>query len=107
MLLSALLFLAQGPSSELMSNLDNLAKAKNVAELTKYLAPFSGRNPLDPIKSGGAYGVGRYGWRAVLLRMFTDNFVIFTTDLTSEDIGELMFRLDENGKLSYIPEDFT
>ncbi|HVT14058.1 MAG TPA: M1 family aminopeptidase [Fimbriimonadaceae bacterium] len=105
MLLCALLALAQTPASELIDNLDKLAKAQDVAGLTQYLAPFEGRNPLDPIKTGGAYGVGRYGWHAILLRMLDDNYVVFSTELTSEDIGELLFRLNPNGKLAYIPED--
>src|SRR5205807_2374404 len=33
--------------------------------------------------------------------------VVFTTELTSEDIGELLFRVNGDGKLVYFPEDFT
>lgn len=107
MLLCALLALAQTPAADLIANLDKLAKDRDVPGLTKYLAPYQGQNPLSPIKSGGAYGTGRFGWHAVLLRMLSDNYVVFTTELTSEDIGELLFRMDGDGKLVYIPEDYA
>ncbi|MFI5384692.1 MAG: M1 family metallopeptidase [Fimbriimonadales bacterium] len=107
MFLIPLLVLGQASTSDLLSKLDSLAKERKVEELSKYLAPFEGRNPLDPIRNGGAYGTGRFGWRAVLLRMYNQSFVVFTTDLTSEDIGELLFQFDQNGKLVYVPEDYA
>ncbi len=107
MLLFAVALFAQNSTTDLLSTLESLAKARKVDELSKYLAPYQGSNPFDPIKTGGAYGTGKYGWRAVLLRMMGQSFVVFTTDLTSEDIGELLFRVDENGKLVYVPEDYA
>lgn len=101
------LLLRQNSTIDLVAGLDALAKARNVTELSKYLAPYKGRNPLSPITTGGTYDTGRFGWRALLLRMLNESFVVFTTPLTSEDIGELLFRFDENGKLVYFPEDFA
>jgi len=107
MLLTALLLLSQGSASDLWSKLNGLAQKRDVAALTEYLEPMKGPNPFDLLKTGGAYGVGRFGWKAVYLNMLGSNYYIFTTDLTSEDIGELLFRLDEKGKLVYIPEDYA
>ncbi len=87
-----------------IQQIDALAKARDVEKLTAYLAPFKGRNPFNPLKTGGAYETGKYGWRALLLRMGARSFVVFTTPLTSEDIGELLFEI-KDGKLTYVPED--
>src|ERR1044072_392714 len=106
-MLAAFLLLAQGPSKETIAKIDALAKAKDVAGLTAYLAPFKGRNPLNPIKTGGCYGTGRFGWRAMYVHMAYASFMLFTTPLTSEDIGELLFKFQPNGNLTYVPEDNT
>src|SRR5690242_9562674 len=107
MLVCALALFAQNSLTDYVFKLDELAKECKVTELSSFLAPNQGPNAFSPIKTGGASGRGRFGWRAVLLRMFEQSFVVFTTELTSEDIGELLFRIDEDGKLIYFPEDFT
>ncbi|HTQ09130.1 MAG TPA: hypothetical protein VMI31_03580, partial [Fimbriimonadaceae bacterium] len=106
MVLTALLLLSQASASDLQSELNTLAQKRDVAALTHYLEPLKGPNPFQLLKTGGAYGVGRFGWKAVYLNMLGQSYFIFTTDLTSEDIGELLFRL-EDGKLVYIPEDYA
>lgn len=106
-MLAALLLLTQGPSQETIAKIDNLAKARDIAGLSAYLAPYKGRNPLSPIKTGGCYGVGRYGWRAMYVHMANASFILFTTPLTSEDIGELLFKFGPDGKLIYVPEEDT
>lgn len=103
-LATAILCLLQTPMDRMVEKLDALVQKRDVEGLTPYLALFKGRNPLGPIQTGGAYGTGRFGWRAMLLRMGSQSFVVFTTPLTSEDIGELLFRFDGAGKLVYVPE---
>src|SRR4051812_35291629 len=107
MLLCALLAFTQNPLVDITTKLDALAKARDLEGLTQYLAPFQGRNPLSPIKTNGTYETGRFGWHAILLRMMGESFVVFTTPLTSEDVGELLFRFNQEGKLDYIPEAET
>ncbi len=103
---AAVLFMAfhQGPPS--ISSLDQLAQAKNVAELTKLLdvQPRKGHNPFSIIQTGGAYGVGRNGWHALPLKgPGPEEYVVISTALTSEDTGELVFqRVGE--KLRFVPE---
>jgi hypothetical protein len=93
-----------------IDEIDRLARAKDTAALSKLLAtpvePTSIENPFTPMRLGGVYGVGRYGWRALLLAEPSGDrrFVVFSTPLTSEDTGELLFEL-RDGKLTYIPED--
>jgi hypothetical protein len=91
----------------LVADLDRLAQAKDIASLAKYLSSDQGTgNPFSPISSGGGYGVGRFGWHALPLSEPEGprRFVVFTTPMTSEDIGELLFEVS-GGKLTYIPED--
>ena len=53
---------------------------------------------------GGAYDVGRLGWKALELNpVFGGKFVVITTPLTSQDIGELLFER-VGSKLRFIDE---
>lgn len=103
LLAGVLLLLSQ---DTMISKLDALAKARDVEGLSRYLDNSPGRNPFRVLQTGGPYETGKYGWRAILLRMESRSFVIFSTPLTSEDIGELLFEVSANSKLKYIPEDF-
>ncbi len=86
--------------------LDKLAQARDVPGLSKYLASdtSTSHNPFRIIGTNGAYDVGRYGWKAVELKgIENEEMVVFTTPLTSEDTGELVFHR-QGDKLQYIPE---
>lgn len=105
-MLSLLLLFAhvQGPDT---ATLDKLAQKRDVASLSKFLTPESlkGVNPLQVLQTNGAYDVGRYGWHVLDLNPLANvNEVVFSTPLTSEDIGEMLFQR-EGGALKYIPED--
>lgn len=104
-MLLALLFLAGGPVD--LADLQRMAQARDVDGLTALLAPKpTGLSPFAVLKSGGAYGVGKYGWKAIALDPPGSNrhFVVLSTQLTSEDTGELLFESKPVG-LDYIPED--
>ena len=61
---------------------------------------------LDAIKLGGPYGGGRFGWTAAETKSpdGSESFVVLTTPLTAEDVGEYVFKR-AGGRLKLIPED--
>lgn len=90
----------------LVDTLDALAKAKDGRGLERYLAePVKGRSPFAPILGGGAYSVGRFGWHAAELKVPDGaKLVVFWTPLTSEDVGEQVFRELPGDKLRKLDE---
>ena len=104
-LLPLLLFRAgQAPTT---ADLDAMAQQRDVAGLSTHLTPDSLEpiNPLQVLKTNGAYDVGRMGWHVYDLvpPNKSKSFVVFGTPLTSEDIGEMVFER-EGGALKYVPE---
>ncbi|AIE87531.1 M1 family metallopeptidase [Fimbriimonas ginsengisoli] len=99
-----LLTYAPGPS---IQAIDAMAKRRDVAGLTKLLAPLPEgiRNPFRVLKTGGAYEVGRFGWHAEELTAADGGarYVVIGTPLTSEDVGETVLKRVGN-KLAYVPE---
>lgn len=99
----SLLLQQAGPS---LAQIDQFAKDRNVQGLTSIVASESlqAENPLNVIKTNGAYGVGRFGWRAQeMVAPGGIRYVVLTTPLTSQDVGELLFKRVGN-KLHYVPE---
>lgn len=96
--LALLLAFQQQPSAEALTN---LAKKKDIAGLAKFS---TGDGSEFKVLKGGSYEVGKYGWSAQDLEMpGAGNFVVFTTALTSQDIGELLFER-VGSKLKFIDE---
>ena len=84
-----------------VETLSNLAKKKDFDGLAKYS---TGNGSEFKVLKGGSYAVGKFGWTAEELAMpGVGNFVVFTTPLTSEDIGELLFER-VGSKLKFIDE---
>jgi hypothetical protein len=85
-----------------VEDVDRLAKARDVAGLTALLAPLptGARSPFPVLKSGGAYDVGKFGWRAYGLG---PDYVVVSTPLTSEDVGEILLRRSGT-KFALVPE---
>jgi hypothetical protein len=105
MIVASLLVLSQSPSPSI-TELDNLAQARNVEGLSRFLeeSRTSGHNPFNIVRTNGAYEVGRFGWHALRLTgVGGEEFVVFSTPLTSEDTGELVF-LRVGDKLRFVPE---
>jgi len=95
---------SSGPSRQ---DFDHWVQARDVATLARYVdVPKGNTQFLDAIKTGGPYEGGRFGWHAVE----TDGpgesgrFIVFTTPLTSEDIGEYVFER-RGSRLKLLPED--
>ncbi|HSI72416.1 MAG TPA: hypothetical protein VK934_04505 [Fimbriimonas sp.] len=98
------LVLSQGEVSlarvqDLVDNKD----AAGLAALTKI--PGHEMNPFNVLKTGGPYGVGRYGWKAIGLdnEVTSQRFVVLSTPLTSQDVGEIVLRRTGSGFV-YVPE---
>lgn len=81
---------------------DAIAQKRDVAALRAIATPEVLAQPrvFDFLTKPGAYGVGRFGWRAKSAVDPVDQrrYVVFTTRLTSEDVGEAVFEV-EGGKL--------
>ena len=96
--LALLLVFSQQPSVETLSR---LAKSKDIVALSKFS---TGDGKEFNVLKGGSYEVGKFGWKAEDLAMpEVGKFVVFTTPLTSQDIGELLFER-VGSKLKFIDE---
>jgi hypothetical protein len=88
-----------------IQQLDQLAKNHDAAGLAQFLAKPYARNPFSVIKTGGAYAAGGLGWTAKSLTTPDGaDYIVFSTPIIAEDMGELLFRVDKAGKLTYVPE---
>ncbi|RYG45991.1 hypothetical protein EON79_11285, partial [bacterium] len=84
-----------------LQEIDRMAQARDIEGLAKIV---SADTPLPVLRTNGAYEAGRYGWHAVEFTTEAGKrFIVLTTALTGEDVGELLF-LENGGKLQYIPE---
>ncbi|RYG21597.1 hypothetical protein EON82_18530, partial [bacterium] len=97
-----LLSLLAGLFAPTVAEIDRLARARDVVGLTALLAPLPTgvRNPFPVLRTGGAYDVGKFGWKALGLG---SEYVVVSTPLTSEDVGEVLLRRS-GSKFVYIPE---
>lgn len=90
-----------------IAQLDALARKRDAAGIAKMSSPaVASSKALDFLRHNGAYDTGRFGWSAIELKDVSggDVFVVFSTKLTSEDIGEQVFRW-RNGRLdAYVNE---
>jgi hypothetical protein len=90
-----------------VQQIDALARGKDVDRLTALLAPLPKgvRNPFRILRTGGAYDVGQYGWRAAEMASADgrSRYVVIGTPLTSEDVGEIVLRRT-GSRLTFIPE---
>jgi len=104
MVLTALTLLIWRPS--IREELNSLAVHRDVSGLMKYAAPgsWSGRNPFTVIKTNGAYETGKFGWTALEGEANGKRYIVLSTPLTSEDIGERLFETDGDKLTKYIDE---
>ena len=102
MILPLLLLAGCSPSQSFdLKEIDRLAQARDIAGLSKRLDPAT---PLSVLRTNGAYDCGRFGWRAFTAGTPEGRrYIVLSTYLTSEDIGELLF-VEDKGRLRYVPE---
>lgn len=90
------------------TELDRLAQKRDVAGLKLCVRESKSQDgsPLDIIRTEGAYGVGRFGWHAFDLSSADgkDKYVVLGTPLTSEDLGEILLKREDQ-KLVLVPEE--
>jgi len=90
-----------------LGELDALVQKRDVAAIQRFVdAPKNNTQYLSAISTGGPYEGGRFGWHAAEAASPSgpERFVVFTTPLTAEDIGEYVF-LRNGNRLRLIPED--
>lgn len=98
------LILLRAPLAE---TLDPLAVKRDVAGISRYVAEgaWKGRNPLTVIRTNGAYETGKFGWHALQGQIpGGKQYIVLTTPLTSEDVGERLFETDGEKLTKYIDE---
>ncbi|HEY3781682.1 MAG TPA: M1 family aminopeptidase [Fimbriimonadaceae bacterium] len=89
-----------------------MAKAKDASGLSSHLSPaLRAEHPhvADFLSSGGSYGVGRFGWKAYPLEdpVTKASYIVFSTPLTCEDMGEQVFETDHRQLTAFVPEAKT
>ena len=103
--LIALVALGDGPS---IADLDKMAVARDVAGISKSMVglPAGAFNPVTVVRTNGPYETGRFGWHAFELKAVAGGgeYVVLSTPLAAEDVGELLLRRDGDS-LRYVPED--
>lgn len=91
---SALAFLRPAPDASL-ATIQSLAEKRDSAGLEEISGPET-KGKFAFLKGQGAYGVGRYGWKAELLPEAKGDkqYIVFSTPLTTEDRGDQVFVYD-------------
>lgn len=93
----------QSGPAEFLDQVQNWINTKNVDQLRRVVElPAGYANPLNVIRTDGVYGVGERGW----IVKADGPHVVFSTPMTSEDVGEFLFRR-EGERLTYRPEERT
>jgi len=104
--LSTLLLVPAFHQEPTIETLDKMAVAKDAIGLGHFsFIPASQRDPFKVLQTGGAYGVGRFGWHAYELPAPNGkgDYVVIGTALTSEDVGEIVLQR-RGAKLVFVPE---
>ena len=96
------LTLLNSPSIE---GLNDLAKARNVDGVEALATPEL-KGSFAFLRRQGAFGVGRFGWSAIDLPdpFGHSEFVVFSTPLTTQDYGEMIYRVQNGRIVEHIPE---
>lgn len=105
MLASLFFFIVQ--QDTLTGDLNQLAKARDVAGLTAKASSgaWTGRNPFNVFKTNSAYDTGRFGWTAIGgTAPWGQKYIVFSTPLTSEDVGERLFETDGSKLTKFVDE---
>ena len=90
--------------SPLISELDALAQKRDIAGVASATGQDAAKFRF--LRGDGAYGVGRYGWHVLGLKDPTTGteLAVFSTKITSQDIGEPVFEI-KDGKLGRLIEE--
>lgn len=101
----AFLLLLRAPAS--VDQIDALARARDIDGVEKFAsAGLRGKGAFAFLRRNGVYDSGRFGWTAHELADVAggDTYVVFSTKLTSEDIGEQVFRWSGGALTAAVPE---
>lgn len=105
-LLGLLAALRQGDALSL--SMDQAAGKRDLAAIRAAYGPevlTLKRDPMAVLKTNGAYEVGSKGWHAYPLSLDDGkDYIVFSTPLTSEDIGERLFEIEGKRLKRYLAE---
>jgi len=103
-MLATLALLFAQPSG--IATVDALAQTRNAAGLAEISDGLSADH-FGYLRNPGAFGTGRFGWRAQLLEdvVTDDAYAVMTTPLTIQDYGEQIYVLNNGRLTSYIGEE--
>ncbi len=84
---------------------DAWAQSRDIESIEAHASP-SLKGRFQFLRQNGAFGVGRSGWKAELLRDHTRlrEYIVFSTALTTQDYGAQVFRYSDGELREYIPE---
>ncbi len=87
---------------------NELAKTRNSSQLES-VSSEKCKGKFSFLKGSGAFGVGQSGWKAIELKSpnSSDEFVVFTSALTTQDYGDQVFQLKNNQLESLVEESNT
>lgn len=109
-MLLALFVSLQSPSpalQDLVRKAGEAAAKRDVAALQALLPETEalGRRHLSVVRTNGAYDTGRFGWKALPLRHPDGReYLVLSTALTSEDIGDMVFEVQDGKPVRYLNE---
>jgi hypothetical protein len=111
-MLPLLLLYASFNQQTFLKYMSSVAEAKDPQKLQSFMSPaLRSEMPhvADFLNSGGSYGVGRFGWKAYSLvdPVSKNSYVVFSTPLTCEDMGEQVFSTNGSQITGYVPEAKT
>lgn len=95
--------------SSLLTEVQSAAVHRDAKKLSLLMTP-GPRNAefLSVLVHGGPYFGPMYPWKAVPLRSATGaRYIVLSTPVSVEDVGEGLFEVVSGNKLKYIPEDFN
>ncbi|MBX3097895.1 MAG: hypothetical protein KF812_13660, partial [Fimbriimonadaceae bacterium] len=102
-MLAALVFLIGQPRP--IGTIDSLAQTRNAQGLAQISEGLDSEH-FRYLRNPGAFGAGRFGWRAELLEdvVNDDEYAVLTTPLTIQDYGDQIYSLRGGRLTAYIPE---
>lgn len=105
MLLISLVVLSGSASA--IEEISVLAEKRNIDELARFATPkLAEKQPFRFLRTGGVYGGGGDGWtvKSLVRPDGKKNWLVFSTPIQAEDIGEMVFEWDGERMTEFVDE---